>query len=144
MKVAPEILNLVPYQPGKPIAETKREFGLSHVIKLASNECPFPPSEKVMQALCIASAFEELHRYPDGAAFEMKTRGRGEILRLSHENWIAFGNGSNELIDLLIRIYCEPGEAILTSQAAFIAYKISAQARARANGRNAAARRLWL
>jgi histidinol-phosphate aminotransferase len=123
MKVAPEILSLVPYQPGKPISETKREYGLKEVIKLASNECPFPPSEKVMTAL--QEALLELHRYPDGAAFEMK-EAASKYYGVS-TNQIAFGNGSNELIDLLIRIYCEPGDQILTSQGAFIAYKISAQ-----------------
>jgi histidinol-phosphate aminotransferase len=124
MKVAPEILSLVPYAPGKPISETKRELGLEHVIKLASNECPFPPSPKVMKAL--QEALLELHRYPDGAAFEMK-QAAAHYYQMD-ESWIGFGNGSNELIDLLIRIYCEPGDQILTSQGAFIAYKISAQA----------------
>lgn len=124
MKVAPEILSLVPYAPGKPISETKRELGLKEVIKLASNECPFPPSPKVMEALQMA--LTEVHRYPDGAAFEMK-QAAARYYKID-ESWISFGNGSNELIDLLIRIYCEPGDQILTSHGAFIAYKISAQA----------------
>jgi histidinol-phosphate aminotransferase len=124
MKVAPEILSLVPYAPGKPISETKREFGLQNVVKLASNECPFPPSPKVLKAL--QEALLEIHRYPDAAAFEMK-QAAAKYYGVD-ESWISFGNGSNELIDLLIRIYCEPGDQILTSQGAFIAYKISAQA----------------
>ncbi len=124
MKVAPEILSLVPYAPGKPISETKRELGLKEVIKLASNECPFPPSAKVMKAL--QEALLEVHRYPDAAAYEMK-HAAARYYGVD-ESWIAFGNGSNELINLLIRIYCEPFDRILTSQAAFIAYKISAQA----------------
>jgi histidinol-phosphate aminotransferase len=124
MKVAQEILSLVPYQPGKPISETKRELGLKDVIKLASNECPFPPSESVMAAL--KEALLEVHRYPDGAAFEMR-HAAAKYYGVS-ENQVAFGNGSNELIDLLIRIYCDTGDQILTSKGAFIAYKISAQA----------------
>lgn len=124
MKVSQDILSLVPYQPGKPISETKRELGLTDVIKLASNECPFPPSEKVMGAL--KQALLEVHRYPDGAAFEMK-QAAAKYYDVDDE-MVAFGNGSNELIDLLIRIYCNEGDQILTSQGAFIAYKISAQA----------------
>lgn len=124
MKVAPEILSLIPYQPGKPISETKRELGLTDVIKLASNECPFPPSEKVMRAL--QAALLEVHRYPDGAGFEMKAAA-AKYYGVP-EKMVSFGNGSNELIDLLIRIYCAPEDQILTSKGAFIAYKISAQA----------------
>lgn len=123
MKVSEEILNLIPYQPGKPISETKRELGLSEVIKLASNECPFPPSAKVMRAM--EEALREVNRYPDGAAFEMK-QAAAKYYGVS-EKMVSFGNGSNEIIDFLIRIYCSPGDQILTSRGAFIAYKISAQ-----------------
>jgi histidinol-phosphate aminotransferase len=123
MNVPQEILELVPYQPGKPIEETKRELGLNEVYKLASNENPLGISPKAKKA--IEAALNELHRYPDGSAYELKTKVA------SYYNFpvesITFGNGSNELIDFLIRIYTEPGDAILTSQAAFIAYKISAQ-----------------
>lgn len=123
MKVAPEILSLIPYAPGKPISETKREFGLDKVTKLASNECPLGPSEKVLKAM--QEAILDVHRYPDGAAFEMKM-AVSKYLKVRPE-CLAFGNGSDELIDQLIKIYCEPGDAILTSQFAFIAYKIGAQ-----------------
>ncbi len=124
MKVSPEILSLVPYSPGKPISETKREFGLSEVIKLASNECPIGPSEKIMAAM--TEALKEVNRYPDGAAFELKA-AVSKYLEVRGEN-LVFGNGSNELIDLLIRVFCRPGDAIMTSEFSFIAYKISAQA----------------
>lgn len=123
MKVAPEILSLVPYSPGKPIGETKREYGLDQVIKLASNECPIGPSEKMMAAMM--EAFKEVNRYPDGASYELK-RAVSKYLQVLPEK-LVFGNGSNELIDLLIRVYCRPGDAILTSSYSFIAYKISAQ-----------------
>jgi histidinol-phosphate aminotransferase len=124
MKVSQDILSLIPYQPGKPISETKRELGLKEVIKLASNECPFPPSENVMLAL--TKALQEVHRYPDGAAYEMRNAA-AKYYDIG-ERQIAFGNGSNELIDMLIHIYCDTGDQILTSKGAFIAYKISAQA----------------
>lgn len=124
MKVSKEIESLVPYKPGKPISETQRQYGLKEVYKLASNENALGPSEKVVKALQLA--LFQIHRYPDAGSFEL-------IQKLSHV-WkvdakeLALGNGSNEIIDLLIRIYCEKGDAILTSQAAFVAYKVCAQA----------------
>lgn len=124
MKVSAEILNLIPYKPGKPISETQREFGLKEVIKLASNENPLGPSPKAIQA--VQKYLSQQHRYPDPAGYDL-------IQKIS-EIWnvpptqVALGNGSNEIIDLLIRIFCEPGDAILTSEAAFVAYQVCAQA----------------
>ena len=66
MNVCESILGLNPYQGGKPIDELKRELGLKHVIKLASNENPLGASSNVKQA--INCSLEEIHRYPDGKA----------------------------------------------------------------------------
>lgn len=124
MKVSPEIVSLIPYKPGKPISETQREYGLTKVIKLASNENPLGPSPKAVDA--IKHLLQQLHRYPDPSAYE--------LLQVLSKKWgfptnqLGLGNGSDELIDLLVRIYCEPGDGVLTSQAAFSAYEISAQA----------------
>jgi histidinol-phosphate aminotransferase len=124
MKVSAEILNLIPYKPGKPISETQREYGLKEVIKLASNENALGPSPKAVQAA--QSYLSQQHRYPDPSAFEL-------VQKIS-DKWsvpttqIGLGNGSNEIIDLLIRIFCEPSDAILTSEAAFVAYQVCAQA----------------
>lgn len=124
MKVSAEILNLVPYKPGKPIAETKREYGLTEVYKLASNENPLGPSPKALDA--VRKALDHQHRYPDPVCYD--------LVQTLAQKWnvpatqIGIGNGSNEIIDLLIRIFCEPGDSILTSQAAFVAYQVCAQA----------------
>ncbi|MEQ1722093.1 MAG: histidinol-phosphate transaminase [Pseudobdellovibrio sp.] len=124
MKVSAEILNLIPYKPGKPIAETQREYGLSEVIKLASNENPLGPSPRAIAA--VHKFLDQQHRYPDPVGYEL-------VQKIS-EKWnvpasqVALGNGSNEIIDLLIRIFCEPGDSILTSEAAFVAYQVCAQA----------------
>ncbi|MCB0363850.1 MAG: histidinol-phosphate transaminase [Bdellovibrionaceae bacterium] len=124
MKVSKEISQIIPYSPGKPISETKRELGLSVVHKLASNECPNGPSPKAVTAM--TQALSELHRYPDPNCFDLRG-AMAHYLEVAPE-WLAFGNGSNELIDLLVRTYCEQGEAILTSVAAFLAYPLCAQA----------------
>lgn len=124
MITAPEyIRSLNPYVPGKPIEETQREFKLKRVIKLASNENPLGPSPKAVAAVKKAAA--ELHRYPDGAAFHLKN-ALSKQEKVNVENLIV-GNGSNEVIDMLVRTFCQTGDAIVTSKAAFIAYKICAQ-----------------
>lgn len=124
MRVSDEIKKLVAYKPGKPIAETQREFGLSRVIKLASNENPLGPSPKVLEA--VKARLADLHRYPDPGGYELSQK-ISQTWKVN-KNYIAFGNGSNEIIDLLIRIFCESGEKIATTDKAFLAYPICAQA----------------
>jgi histidinol-phosphate aminotransferase len=121
---APEyIRNLAPYVPGKPIEETQREFKIKHVVKLASNENPLGPSPKALKLL--RKKILDLHRYPDASAFHLKL-ALAEQLGLP-ANEIIIGNGSNEVIDMLIRAYCIPNDSIVTSKAAFLAYRICAQ-----------------
>ena len=124
MKISQEILDLVPYKPGKPISETQREYGISRVIKLASNENPLGPSPKALAA--VRKNLEQQHRYPDPTHFEL-IQLLSKVWNVSAQR-IGVGNGSDELLDLLIRIYCEPREGILTSESAFAAYEVSAQA----------------
>ncbi|MEO5968297.1 MAG: histidinol-phosphate transaminase [Bdellovibrionia bacterium] len=116
------IRTLVPYVPGKPIEETQREFRIKKVIKLASNENPLGASPKAKRA--IASTLGELNRYPDGSGFRLK-QALKKMFPSSPS--VILGNGSNDVIDHLIRTFCLAGDAIATSQAAFIAYKICAQ-----------------
>lgn len=125
MKVTPAIESLIPYKAGKPISETQREFGISRVIKLASNENALGVSPKVLRA--IESAQKELvFRYPDPSCYELvQTISRKWNVEPSK---IAIGNGSNELIDLIIRTFSQPGYAIVIPQFSFIAYQLCAQA----------------
>lgn len=123
MKVPPEIASLIPYQPGKPISETQREYGLKSVIKLASNESPLGPPPAVVEA--VTRALPELHRYPDGACFEMR-QALAKYFAVPAD-WLLFGNGSDELVDIMVQIYVRPGESVLTSEGAFSAYEISAK-----------------
>ena len=124
MKISPEILNLVPYKPGKPISETQREYGLKTVYKLASNENPLGPSPLAMDA--VRKSLDHQNLYPDPSHYD--------LIRTISKEWgfppqqLAVGNGSDELIDVLTRIFCEPKEGVLTSVAAFNAYEVSAGA----------------
>lgn len=123
IQVPDYIRTLVPYLPGKPIEETQREFKLKKVIKLASNENPLGPSPK--SRLAMQKTIKGLHRYPDGSGYHLKQALSFHLGVQSSQ--IILGNGSNEVIDHLIRTYCLPGDAVLTHRGAFIAYKISAQ-----------------
>jgi histidinol-phosphate aminotransferase len=123
LQVPEYIRRLVPYVPGKPIAETQREYGIKKVIKLASNENPLGPSPRALRAL--RKAVQDLHRYPDASGFELKqalSRSWGMA-----PTGLILGNGSNEVIDHLIRTYCLAGDSIATHWAAFVAYRICAQ-----------------
>src|SRR3989344_6636190 len=117
------IRTIRPYVPGKPIEETRREYGLKRVIKLASNENPMGPSPKALEAA--RKQLKDLNRYPDSSGTQLK-ESLAKHLGFPVSQ-IALGNGSNELIDLLICGCCIPGDAIVTSQAAFICSKICAQ-----------------
>ena len=65
----PAVEGLTPYQPGKPVEEVQRELGLARVVKLASNEGPFPPFPAALEAMERAAL--ELNRYPDGGAYRL-------------------------------------------------------------------------
>jgi histidinol-phosphate aminotransferase len=123
VKVDSEILHLNPYVPGLPIDEVRRRYGVKDVYKLASNENALGPSQKTIRA--ILDSLSHVQRYPDGACFELK-QAMANYFGVGAD-FLAFGTGSDDLFQLLIRAYCHPGENILTGQYAFVAYKIAAQ-----------------
>ncbi|MEW5894376.1 MAG: histidinol-phosphate transaminase [Candidatus Omnitrophota bacterium] len=114
------ILNITPYQPGRPIDEVKRELGLKKVIKLASNETPFGPSPKVLKA--IMNAAKTINRYPDGGCFYLRS-ALANNLKVK-EDQLIFGNGSDELIIMAIRAFVEPGDEVIVSHPSFAVYGI--------------------
>ena len=125
--VPPYIETLKPYVPGKPIEETEREYGLTGVIKLASNENPLGPSPKAIEAMRAAS--QKVHLYPDASSYEL-VRRLAEHLGVKPEE-VVLGSGSNELIELLIRTFTTPEDEVLLSKGSFPAYRISVQAHGR-------------
>lgn len=114
-KANPAIANLIPYQPGKPIEELARETGLTDIIKLASNENPLGASQKVQDA--IKQALNQIHFYPDGGCYELKNvLSRFYNLPL---NYFTIGNGSENILELIVKAYLLPGEEAIISQYAF-------------------------
>jgi len=118
------IQSLRPYLPGKPVAELERELGISNIIKLASNENPAGPAESVMQA--IRDELSELTRYPDGNAFALK-QALAELHNIGTD-CITIGNGSNDILELITRVFLKPGDNAMFSQHAFAVYPIATQA----------------
>jgi len=118
------IRSLIPYEPGKPIEEVEREYGIANSVKLASNENPLGPSPKAVSA--IRERLEQLHLYPDGDCFYLK-RGLAKKLATAPENLI-FGNGSNEIIELAIRTFMRPGDEAVMARQAFVVYQLVVQA----------------
>lgn len=121
LKVSENVASLVPYPPGKPIEELERELGITGSIKLASNENPLGPSKKAIKA--VAEALSNLHRYPDGSCFYLKER-LAERLGVSGDSLI-FGNGSNEIIELLVRAFIREGDEVVMADPSFAVYPIA-------------------
>jgi len=122
--IAPWIRDLVPYPPGKPLAELEREYGISGSIKLASNENPLGPSPRAIAA--VGRALLDLHRYPEGDCYYLR-QALAQKLDVAPEALI-FGNGSNEVIELLVRTFLQPGDEALMADQAFVVYRLIVQA----------------
>jgi len=118
------IRTLIPYEPGKPIEEVEREYGIAHSVKLASNENPLGPSPRAVAA--IRARLDQLGLYPDGDCFYLK-QGLAKKLGEPAENLI-FGNGSNEIIELAVRTFMRPGDEAVMARQAFVVYQLVIQA----------------
>jgi histidinol-phosphate aminotransferase len=120
----PQVLELVPYSPGRPMEEVERELGIDDVLKLASNENPLGPSPMALQA--IREALQGLHRYPDGGCYALR-QGLSRRLGVKPEE-LCFGNGSNELLELVTRAFLGPGDVAVMGHPAFVVYRSVCQA----------------
>lgn len=120
----PGLKGLTPYQPGKPIDELEREYGVSNIIKLASNENPLGPSPAVVEA--IKNALPDLARYPDGNGFTLKQK-LSEKFQVE-TNQLTLGNGSNDILEFLARAFVTERNEVIFSQHAFAVYPLVTQA----------------
>ena len=118
-RVRKGVEGLIPYPPGKPIEELERELGISGSIKLASNENPLGPSPLAVQA--IKERLRGLNRYPDGSGYYLKSK-LSERLHIPLDR-IILGNGSNELIELLVRTFLSEGDHVVQAFPTFLVYE---------------------
>ncbi len=119
------VRSIVPYPPGKPLDELERQYGIKNAIKLASNENPWGPSPKAVEA--IAAALANLHRYPDGSSY-LLSQALARHLSCGPD-MLVMGNGSNEVIEFLVKACLEPGDEVITSHPSFLMYQKFVQIR---------------
>ncbi|WP_044749080.1 histidinol-phosphate transaminase [Bacillus alveayuensis] len=122
MKVKEQLKMLKPYQPGKPIEEVKKEYNLDKVVKLASNENPFGCSELVKKVL--VDHFDNMAIYPDGYAFAIREK-LANHLGVNMDQLI-FGNGSDEIVQIICRSYLGKGTNTVMATPTFPQYRHNA------------------
>lgn len=110
------ISNLIPYQPGKPLETLERELGITSAIKLASNENPLGPSPLAIAAA--QTALLKSHFYPDGGCYELK-QALAKFLHVN-PNQLTIGNGSENVLEIIVKAYLNEHSSAVVSQYAFI------------------------
>jgi histidinol-phosphate aminotransferase len=117
----PNVRAISPYQAGKPITQLAREMGIpvERIVKLASNENPLGMSPKAKSAM--EAAIATLERYPDD--FELKSAVAGHN-GLGMDR-VVLGNGSNDVLDLIARVFLVTGRSAIYSQHAFAVYPLA-------------------
>jgi histidinol-phosphate aminotransferase len=123
------VSSIKPYVPGKPVEELERELGIRDSVKLASNENPIGPSslalKQIIDDLTNARDAVNLNRYPDGNGYYLK-QALSQKLSVSDEE-IILGNGSNEIIDIAVRTFLQPGDDAVMAHPSFIVYPMATQ-----------------
>ena len=117
------VRHLQAYEPGKSVEELERELGLSSIIKLASNEIPWGASAAA--AAAVTRVLSGLERYPDGSGHRLKNALSRQLGVSSGQ--ITLGNGSNDVLELLVRCFVESGEGVVVSDHAFAVYTLAAK-----------------
>ena len=124
------VQGIKPYEPGKPLAELEREYGITGAVKLASNENPLGMSPKAKTVIIEVAGDASV--YPDGNAFYLKQALAKHLSEANDESisaaQITVGNGSNELLEIIARCFVNQDGAIMYSQHAFAVYPLVTQA----------------
>jgi histidinol-phosphate aminotransferase len=120
-RVRPELFRIAPYVPGKPVEEVEREYGVTHAVKLASNENPLGPSPAALKA--IQEVLSGLHRYPDGAGTALR-EAIATKMKVDPDQ-VILGNGSDEVVDLLCKVLLTPGDEAVMGTPTFGIYRIA-------------------
>lgn len=118
-----DVLEIKPYEPGKPVSELSREMGIKDIIKLASNENPLGPSPKAVEAM--SAALRDAHIYPDGGAYYLKEK-LSKRYKIDRRD-IIVGNGSSEILEMAAQAFLNQGEHVITCWPTFTIYSIIAK-----------------
>ncbi len=122
--VPPYIESLEPYRPGKAIGEIQREYGISRVTKLASNENPLGPSPLALAEL--RHTLESLQLYPNGGLDLRETLAARFSLKTNN---VIAGNGSEGIMAYIIRAFLCDDDEVLTSEGTFVGFYVLARSR---------------
>lgn len=117
------VLEIQPYVPGKPIDECKRELGIEHFIKLASNENAFGASPLALAAM--AEALAECHMYPDGGSYVLR-HALADHVGLSADHFL-IGCGSAEILNMLAETVLEEDDELVYGWPSFGTYVFMAK-----------------
>ncbi len=120
-KTSETLSTIKAYEAGKPLKEVEREYKLSNIVKLASNENPLGFSPKVYEAVC--SHIKDMNRYPESSGYVLNQK-LSKKFKVSPEN-IVLGNGSDDIIALLCHGFLNPGDEALMPLPSFLMYEIS-------------------
>jgi len=121
--IRPELDGMQPYAPGLRASEVRERSGRDHVLKLSSNESPYGPFPRALEAM--AAVLPQLNRYPDGGS-------RALTARLAR-HWgvdgrhITVSNGSNELLRLIAQVVLRPGDEVVYARPSFVVYSLVTQ-----------------
>ena len=118
------ILATQPYQAGKPIEEVEREFGISGIIKLASNENALGPSPMALKAAQVALL--EMQMYPD-ASYARLREAIAEYNDVEAHN-VTVGNGSENCMGFLIKAFLNEESNAIVDQYCFATIQILVKA----------------
>ena len=124
IRVSDDIKGLAPYAPGKPLHEVARELGVRDAVKLASNENALGPPPRALEAM--RRALDGLHRYPDGAGRDLREALAARLGVTPGQ--VILGNGSNEIIELLVRTFMMPGDEAVMADLTFVVFKMAVTA----------------
>ncbi len=92
------------------------------VVKLNTNENPYPPCEKILEFLKSVS-LENLRKYPDPVAIELR-RKIARVYNLPGEEWVIVGNGMDDIISIAIRTFVDTGEEISATYPTYTLYEV--------------------
>jgi histidinol-phosphate aminotransferase len=124
IEVPDNILHLASYKPGKSVEDIKKEYGLSKVAQLSSNENTFGPSPKAVKT--IMEAIESMNWYPDASCTDLREQIASKFY--VSEKQVIVGNGSEGVLSYIFKAFFENGKELLTSEGTFVAVYIWAKA----------------
>ncbi|MEG1548417.1 MAG: histidinol-phosphate transaminase [Clostridia bacterium] len=115
------IMAMSPYIPGKPVEEVQKEYGLSDIIKMASNENPLKTSPKAVEAM--KAELEKSYMYPEGSSPAVR-EALSEALGIDKHN-ILVGNGGDNVIAMICEAFVNEGEEVIVGDPSFKTYELA-------------------